>query len=142
MDRRFFLTGAFGLAVFSPAQASVDALDSALRGTIDPDPTGLRPGLIIDQGPVLQRLIDAAAKEDRLLTLPAGRFVVSNIKLPSGARLAGIPGATRLVLGDGGTMVTADGAELVSLQALSSKAAAGSRTMCRRSSISPAAPMS
>jgi uncharacterized secreted repeat protein (TIGR03808 family) len=118
MDRRAFLYGTFGLAALSPAAASVDPTVAGLRGTVDPGPAALRPNLSVDQGPILQRLFDEAAAEDRPVSLPPGRFIVSGIKLPERARIAGVTGATRLVLGEGGSLITAEGAEFVALSGL------------------------
>ena len=118
MDRRAFLYGTFGLAALSPAAASVDPTIASLRGTVEPGPTALRPNLSVDQGPILQRLIDEAAAEDRAVSLPPGRFIVSGIKLPKRARLAGVAGATRIVLGEGGSLITAESAEFVALNGL------------------------
>lgn len=118
MDRRAFLSGTFGIAALSPAAASVDSTISGLKGTFDPSPAILTPGVNRDQGPILQRLLEEAAAEDRPLLLPPGRFVVSNIKLPARTRLAGIAGSTSLVLGDGGSLITAEGAEIVTLRDL------------------------
>jgi uncharacterized secreted repeat protein (TIGR03808 family) len=118
MDRRsFLLSGAFGVAVLGPAAAAVDPT-ADLRGTIDPAPPELRPGLSIDQGEVLQRMLEEAFRKDRPLVLPAGRFVVSGIRLPPRTRLLGVAGATRLVLGEHGSMITADKGETIVLRDL------------------------
>jgi hypothetical protein len=137
MDRRsFLLSGAFGVAVLGPAAAAVDPT-ADLRGTIDPAPPELRPGLSIDQGEVLQRMLEEAFRKDRPLVLPAGRFVVSGIRLPPRTRLLGVAGATRLVLGEHGSMITADKGETIVLRDPSSRrTAAGWRPMSLPSSIS------
>jgi uncharacterized secreted repeat protein (TIGR03808 family) len=118
MDRRsFLLSGAFGVAALGPAAAAVDPT-ADLRGTIDAAPPELRPGLSIDQGEVLQRMLEEAFRKDRPLVLPAGRFVVSGIRLPPRTRLLGVAGATRLVLGEHGSMITADKGETIVLRDL------------------------
>jgi uncharacterized secreted repeat protein (TIGR03808 family) len=118
MDRRsFLLSGAFGVAALGPAAAAVDPT-ADLRGTIDPASPELRPGLSIDQGEVLQRMLEEAFRKDRPLVLPAGRFVVSGIRLPPRTRLLGVAGATRLVLGESGSMITADKGETIVLRDL------------------------
>jgi uncharacterized secreted repeat protein (TIGR03808 family) len=119
MDRRAFLvSGVFGVAALTPANAAVDPTDVQLRGTMDPAPAELRPGISLDQGPILQRMLDQAFVEDRPLQLPAGRFVVSGVRLPPRTRLLGVAGATRLVLGETGSLITADTGETIVLRDL------------------------
>ncbi len=119
MDRRaFLLSSAFGVAAVRPGAAAVDATAMDLRGTLDPAPLQLRPGLSIDQGAILQAMLDQAYLEDRPLLLPAGRFVVSGIRLPPRTRLLGVAGATRLVLGEAGSMISADNGETIVLRDL------------------------
>ncbi len=56
---------------------------------------GLRPGSPDDQSQRLQRaLVEAAAREAPLVVGP-GRYRIANVVLPEGARLVGVPGATR-----------------------------------------------
>jgi uncharacterized secreted repeat protein (TIGR03808 family) len=120
MNRRAFLSGTFGLAALTPATAAanVDPGAPALWGTFAPGPEGLRPNVLVDQGPILQRLLEEAAAEDRPVILPPGRFIVSNVKLPARTRIMGTAGATRLILGERGSLITAEGAEIVVLNGL------------------------
>jgi hypothetical protein len=54
----------------------------------------------------------------RILRLPPGSFVVSNIDLPDGARIIGVPGATRLIYGGRGHGMLAEGARRIELSGL------------------------
>jgi uncharacterized secreted repeat protein (TIGR03808 family) len=116
MDRRAFLTGALGASVAVPAIAAVNSSEPVLRTSLDGAELGIRPG--IDAGRVLQRLLDSASLDDRQIFLPAGTHVISELRLPPRTRLAGVPGATRLVFTGGGHMVTANRAEHISLTGL------------------------
>jgi uncharacterized secreted repeat protein (TIGR03808 family) len=120
MDRRLFLTAALGAAALAPKPAAAaysEALD--LRGTVDASAPALVPGSDVDQGAVLQALLNAAAAKDEPLVLAPGSYLVSNVVLPARTRLQGIPGATRLVFAGGDApMLTAERAELVHLDGL------------------------
>ncbi|MDP2122548.1 MAG: TIGR03808 family TAT-translocated repetitive protein [Hoeflea sp.] len=89
-----------------------------LRGGHDADLRGLLPDAIDDQSRLFQRAIDAAAAEDRVLRLPPGSFVISNIDLPDGARIAGVAGATRLIYGGRGHFLLSEGARRIELAGL------------------------
>ncbi|WP_340159943.1 TIGR03808 family TAT-translocated repetitive protein [uncultured Hoeflea sp.] len=89
-----------------------------LRGGHDADLAGLLPDAVDDQSRLFQRAIDDAAAAGRILRLPPGRFVVSNIDLPDGARIAGVPGATRLIYGGRGHFMLAEGARRIELSGL------------------------
>ncbi len=120
MDRRSFLAGAIGVAAATPAlaAASVDA-DGApsLRGTLGGEGhIELRPRR--GAGGELQTLLEKASADDRQVFLPAGTFVVSELRLPPRTRLAGVPGATRLVFGGGAYMVWTERADRVELVGL------------------------
>ncbi|MHA1548801.1 MAG: TIGR03808 family TAT-translocated repetitive protein [Alphaproteobacteria bacterium] len=117
MNRRSFLTGALGASVATPAVAAVGHAP-VLSGTIDSADMGILTGGIADQSLPLQRLLDEASLTDRQVFLPAGTYKISEVRLPARTRLAGVPGATRLVFGGGSHMIIADGADYVSLTGL------------------------
>ncbi|MEO1143261.1 MAG: twin-arginine translocation signal domain-containing protein, partial [Pseudomonadota bacterium] len=89
INRRNFLTGmtAAGLA------ASVTPVNAA---GITTSGGRLNPGSPDDQGPVLQALLDKAAKQNTILVLDPGRYRVSNITLPKNTRILGVSGSTVL----------------------------------------------
>ncbi|WP_428983040.1 TIGR03808 family TAT-translocated repetitive protein [Pseudohoeflea coraliihabitans] len=118
------LAGLAGLAVMSTglvraASAEPTLLAQAdLRGGHDGDLAGLLPDVVDDQSRRLQQAIDDAAREGRILRLPAGDYYFSNLTLPDGARLAGVPGATRLIYTGRGHGLLAEGGERVALDGL------------------------
>jgi len=117
LDRRRLLAltaataGAAALA--SPARA---AARTALG--VDAGQFGLRPGSPDDQSRVLQRAIDECARTRTPLAIAAGFYRAGNLRLPSGAQLVGSRGATRLVLSGGPSLVSAVGADHVTLAGL------------------------
>src|SRR5216683_5162642 len=117
LDRRRLLAltaataGAAALA--SPARA---AARTALG--VDAGQFGLRPGSPDDQSRVLQRAIDECARTRMPLAIAPGFYRAGNLKLPSGAQIVGSRGATRLVLAGGPSLVSAVGADHVTLAGL------------------------
>jgi len=89
-----------------------------LRGGHDADLAGLLPDVVDDQSRRFQRAIDDAAAGGRVLRLPPGTFVISNIDLPDGARIEGVPGATRLIYGGRGHAMLAEGARRIQISGL------------------------
>lgn len=89
-----------------------------LRGGHDADLSGLLPDAADDQSHRLQAAVDRAAAANRILRLPPGRFLFSNLTLPDGARITGVPGATRLVYTGGGHGLLAEGGRHLSLEGL------------------------
>ncbi|MGD1016717.1 MAG: TIGR03808 family TAT-translocated repetitive protein [Roseiarcus sp.] len=71
-----------------------------------------------DATAALRRAIDAATRAGRPVVLPEGTLRAATLRLPDGARLVGVPGATRLVLQGGGPLVAADGGARVALSGL------------------------
>jgi uncharacterized secreted repeat protein (TIGR03808 family) len=118
LDRRTFLSGAIGIAALAPASANAAFEPVLLRGSIDANARGIVPGAAGDQGRALQVLLAEAAKEDRPVFLPPGRYIVSNLVLPSRTRIVGIAGATELVYGGGGHLMMAERAAIVDLSGL------------------------
>lgn len=122
MDRRAFLLGtaAAPLAVVPAlANAPVPRIPlSDLRGSLSATDSGLRPGAVDDQSDLLQTALDEAAAERRPLFLPPGRYEVSNLAIPTGARIVGVPGETRLVYSGGGHLLYGERTTGVSLDGL------------------------
>jgi uncharacterized secreted repeat protein (TIGR03808 family) len=92
------------------APASTFGLDAAQMG--------VRAGSPDDQTVSLQRAIDRAAQARVPLALPPGVYRAGGLRLPSGAQLVGVRGATRLVFAGGASLLAADHAETVSLTGL------------------------
>ena len=116
MDRRSFLAGALGAAAATPVLAAVGARSQPeLRGTIGGSDLAIDPN---SQSSSLQGLLDAASADNRQIFLPPGDFVVSELRLPPRTRLAGVPGATRLLFGGGQFMIAAERCEIIELAGL------------------------
>nr|WP_290129011.1 TIGR03808 family TAT-translocated repetitive protein [Hoeflea alexandrii] len=126
LSRRALLSGlaaasaaSLALPLASPEARAGDLFSRIdLRGGHDADLAGLLPGVADDQSRLFQRAIDEAAAAGRILRLPPGSYVVSNIDLPDGARITGVPGATRLIYGGRGHFMLAEGARRIELSGL------------------------
>lgn len=120
MHRRTFLAAALAIpAAATPTLSPRAAIRVAdLRGSFADEATGLRPGAPDDQSRALQQAIDAATAAGKPLFLPAGHYGVSNLRLPAGARLIGVPGQTRLLYRGGGHLIFAEGVENIGLDGL------------------------
>jgi uncharacterized secreted repeat protein (TIGR03808 family) len=121
MDRRKLLKLSGAASAVSAAAATLPgeagaAPISALG--LDAAQMGVRAGSPDDQSANLQRAIDRAAQARVPLALPAGVYRVGGLKLPSGSALVGVRGATTLVLTGTVSLITAVGAEDVSLSGL------------------------
>ena len=106
--------GAGALATSPPAAA---AQPISVLGR-DATHYGLRPGSPDDQTKILQRAIDDAARAQAPLALPPGVYRTGQLRLPNGAQLVGVRGATRLVFTGGASMVTSEGSGSLGLHGL------------------------
>jgi len=124
LHRRTFLAATTGFAAGGlslPASASSPLAESALasmRGSINAGDLGVRPGAFDDHSRAFAALLARASDEDAAVFLPPGQYNVSNITLPRRVRLAGVPGATRIVYGGDGFMLAAEGSDHVELTGL------------------------
>ncbi|ADZ71416.1 TIGR03808 family TAT-translocated repetitive protein [Polymorphum gilvum] len=117
MSRRALLGGAALCLSGTATRALTQVAD--LRGTIDAADLGVVADAVDDQTVPLQAAIDRAAERGRALFLPAGRYPVADLALPSGTLIVGVPGRTRLVYrGGGGLLATAEGGERIGLDGL------------------------
>jgi len=114
-----------GLGLLAPEVFPASGASIGMRGSIDATaegvlPEGSRPRAR-GSDEASRKLADAiakAARQNMPLFLPAGRYEVSNITLPDGARITGVAGATRLVYGGGGFLMRADRASRIELSGL------------------------
>ena len=104
MNRRSVLAAPLGLAGTGVARAAADS--------------GIAPDAGTDQSRAFSRLIARAVEERMPVFLPAGDYILSNIRLPSAIRIEGVPGATRIVYGGGGSLFTAADAVEIALDGL------------------------
>jgi uncharacterized secreted repeat protein (TIGR03808 family) len=117
LNRRAFLA-ALGATAATPAVAAVDGTAPTGGGDLNAAELGMDPGATANQSRLLQRLLDGASESNHQIYLPAGSYAVAGIRLPPRTRLAGVPGATRLVFSGSGTMFTAERAETIQLNGL------------------------
>ncbi len=114
LTRRRLIAAATGAAAFAtPAHAaplSTFGLDAAHFG--------VRPGAAGDQSGALQRAIDQAARTRVPLMLAPGVYRTGLLTLPAGANLAGVRGASRLILTHGPSLFSSEHADTVSLTGL------------------------
>lgn len=110
MRRRHFLThcgtGLAALAAARPALAQSPLPPPGLRGSTGALDHDVRPGAPDDQSAAFQRMVDEAARRGMPVFLPAGTYVISDINLPDGATIAGVPGRTQLVHGGDGPLLS------------------------------------
>lgn len=76
------------------ALLGLSALAAVAAAPVRAQEVALDPNSDADQSAALQQALDGASGR---LTLPAGRFRVSNINFPAGSVVEGVPGATWLV---------------------------------------------
>ena len=115
IDRRGFIAGsvASAAALVTPAVAAPVAAQG-----LDAAQFGVRAGAPDDQTAKLQRAIDRAAQAQAPLWLAPGVYRAGNLKMSAGSQLIGVRGATRLVLTQGPALLSAQGADAITLQGL------------------------
>ncbi|WJR67770.1 TIGR03808 family TAT-translocated repetitive protein [Neorhizobium sp. CSC1952] len=89
-----------------------------LRGSIDAREHAVVPEGGDRQGHKLGEVIARAARQNMPVFLPPGNYQVSNLDLPDGARITGVPGASRLVHSGDGYLIRAEGARRIELSNL------------------------
>jgi uncharacterized secreted repeat protein (TIGR03808 family) len=121
LNRRHFLAMTVATAGAGAAASSAEAAPAAQPHSalgLDATQFGLRPNSPDDQSRALQRALDETARTRTPLALAPGSYRVGDLKLPPGAQLLGVRGATKLVLGDGPSLIAATGADHVTLSGL------------------------
>jgi len=113
LDRRALLTGS-AVAAVVPAAATAAPPAQGFEAV----QFGVRPGAPDDQTARLQRAIDAAARARRPLTLAPGHYRAGALRLPAGAQIVGVRGATHLTLTHGPSLLSCDGGEDITLSGL------------------------
>jgi uncharacterized secreted repeat protein (TIGR03808 family) len=115
--RRLLALSAFGLAATEAAAAPSPTPSLWARGVSAVD-LKVEPDSPEDQSRTLQRAIEQTAGARVPLMLPPGVYRAADLALPPGARLIGCPGATRLLLTEGASLVSAKSADHVMLTGL------------------------
>src|SRR5690349_24453658 len=112
LDRRHFIALAAASALSPASAAPISALG------LDAAHFGLRPGSPDDQSRALQRAIEETARANAPLALAPGVYRAGNIRLPTGAHIVGVRGATRLMFAEGPSLLSTEGAERITLTGL------------------------
>lgn len=116
--RRLIFSGVTGV-IFGPAILAIPAATAPLSALgVDAAQFGVRPGTSDDQTLALQRALDQTAATRVPLVLAPGVYRVGNLKLPTGAQLIGMRGASRLVFSDGPSLFSSSQADLITLSGL------------------------
>jgi uncharacterized secreted repeat protein (TIGR03808 family) len=112
LDRRRFLVLGSAAAVSPAVAAPMGSLG------IDGAQFGLRPGSADDQSRAFQRAIEETARNRAPLAIAPGSYRVGNLRLADHAHIIGVRGATRLLFADGASLMSAAGAEHLTLSGL------------------------
>jgi uncharacterized secreted repeat protein (TIGR03808 family) len=119
LNRRHLIgASAAGIAAAVAEPGPARATQPASMPGRDATQYGARPGSPDDQTRALQRAIDEAARATVPLALPPGVYRTGALRLPNGAQLVGVRGATRLVFSGGGSMFSGEGANHVGLSGI------------------------
>ncbi|MCK1718466.1 TIGR03808 family TAT-translocated repetitive protein [Bradyrhizobium sp. 141] len=117
LNRRHLIgasTAGIAGALAMPADAARAAPLTSLLGR-DATQYGVRPGSSEDQTRALQRAIDEAARAQMPLTLPPGVYRSGLLRLPNGAQLIGVRGATKILFTGGASAIQSDGSGSIGL---------------------------
>lgn len=119
LNRRHLLN-ASAAGIAGAVVASDAARAAPPTSTLGRDATqyGVRPNSPDDQTRALQRAIDDAARAQAPLALPPGIYRSGPLKLPSGAQLIGVRGATKFLFGGGPSLFISEGGNNVGLTGL------------------------
>jgi uncharacterized secreted repeat protein (TIGR03808 family) len=90
-----------------------------LRQSIDATDFGLRGSTRIDQSRLFAEALNAAQQAGRPLYLGPGSYQLSNIDLPDGSNIQGIPGQTKILYSGEGHLLRATNAQSIRLSGIS-----------------------
>lgn len=89
--------------------ARPQTLAQTMRGALDANEAGLRPGAVDDQSAAFETALATAEAAGRPLFLAPGRYNIGRIILPPHAQLVGVPGQSELVFSGGPFMLRGRG---------------------------------
>src|SRR5882724_9814586 len=120
IDRRHFLAATTATGAWTATEAVAAPSSSVpISGLgVDAFHLGVRTNSTDDQTEALQRAIDRTAGARIPLILPPGVYRARALILPVGARLIGVPGATRIVALDNTPLIVARGADHILLSGI------------------------
>jgi len=116
--RRLFAAIAGAGAAGAATEAHSMTNDVGSHAEIDAVSLGLRPNVSEDQTEVFQRAIERAAAACAVLRLPPGFYRAGSLQLPPFAAIAGVAGATRIVMSGGPSMMSATGSDHLGISGL------------------------
>ncbi len=120
IDRRTIVTAAVGAAIPAAVAPASAATSRPLSGFgLDAAQLGVHAGAPDDQSRALQKAIDQAASSRVPLLLGPGTYLAADLRLPSGAQLLGVRGASRLMLAHAGAVILGDHADDILISGLS-----------------------
>ena len=119
VDRRSFLilSAATALSASAAPVAHAAVSPGSVLG-LDAAHFGVRPDSPDDQSRSFQRAIEEATRAGAPLTISPGVYQLGSVKLPSGAQLIGVRGATKLVFTAGSSLITTEAANHITLSGL------------------------
>ncbi len=124
-DRRCLFAALAGVAsaaaaapAFGRTAAVASAREIASRSSVDAASLGLRANAADDQSKAFQRAIDAAAAAGAVLQVAPGNYRASGLILPPHTAIAGVAGATRVVLSAATALISARGSDYIGLYGL------------------------
>ena len=122
IDRRHFIGGTAATGAWSATEAvAAPAASSTVPVSglgVDAIHLGVRFNGQDDQTEALQRAIDRTAGARLPLILPPGVYRARALVLPTGARLVGVPGATRIVATESTPLIVARNADHILLSGI------------------------
>ncbi len=118
-DRRGLLARTAALTAAAMAITSIaNAASTPTAPTGEIDLSGLDSTGESDQTAALQLAIERSAASGCILRLPAGNYHCKTLGLPGGARIVGVPGATRLLFQGNNAFIVASHADNIWLEGL------------------------
>ncbi len=122
LDRRRLFAALAGAGAASAAQAgelpTTPGRGLSPRAEIYAFTLSLRPNAAEDQTQSFQRAIEQAASDGAVLRLPPGVYRAGGLTLPPRAAIAGVAGATRIVMTGGPSIMSATGADHIGVSGL------------------------
>ncbi len=118
--RRLFaaLAGVAGAASAAGEARSLPTHDAGPRAEIDAASLGIRANASEDQTQAFQRAVEQAAAARAVLRLPPGFYRAGSLQLPPYAAIAGVAGATRIIMSGGPSMMSATGSDHIGISGL------------------------
>ena len=107
-----------GAATTALAREFPPQREPVARAAVDAASFGLRPNAADDQTTIFQRAINQAAAARAVLQLAPGFYRTSSLTMPAFTAIAGVPGATRLLLAGGPSLLSSTGGDRLSLSGL------------------------